>query len=360
MPERLHTGQFWVKGHTLMLTYIARRLLFLPLVLFGVTVFVFIAMSFLSPYQLVSSYIKSPEELKNQSLDDLVKKYRLDDPAYVKYFRWLGNVLRGNLGYSRSANMYVAEAIKARFPATLELTLFAVIPVVLGGIWLGSLAAMHHNKPIDHVTRVFAIIGWSLPSFVFGIVLLMYFYGVLGWFPPGRLSTWADQIVLSSSFVRYTGMNTVDAILNGEWRVFWDAVRHLVAPTISLAYLWWAFILRITRSSMLDVFNKDYVRTARAKGLAENLVIRRHVRRNALIPVATVAGLMVLGMLGGLTITETVFDYKGLGLLTATAAQQLDYTCVVGTTLFYGLILVVINLVVDIMYAMIDPRVRLE
>ncbi len=343
-----------------MLSYIARRLLFLPVVLFGVTLLIFVAMSFLSPYQLVSSYIKSPQELKNQSLDDLVKKYRLDDPAYVKYFRWLGNILRGNLGYSRSANMYVAEAIAARFPATLELTLFAIVPVVLGGIWLGSLAAMHHNRVIDHATRVFAIIGWSLPSFVFGIVLLMYFYGVLGWFPPGRLSTWADQIVLSSSFVRYTGLNTVDAILNGEWAVFWDALRHLIAPTITLAYLWWAFILRITRSSMLDVLNKDYVRTARAKGLAERIVIRRHVRRNALIPVATVAGLMVLGMLGGVTITETVFDYKGLGLLTATAAQQLDYTCVLGTTLFYGFILVIANLVVDILYALIDPRVRLE
>lgn len=343
-----------------MLSYIGRRLLFLPLVLFGVTLFIFIAMSFLSPYQLVSSYIKSPDELKNQSLDDLVKKYQLDDPAHIKYFRWLGNVLRGNLGYSRSANMHVVDAIKARFPATLELTLFAIIPVVLGGIWLGSLSAIHHNSPVDHATRVFAIIGWSLPSFVFGIILLMYFYGVLGWFPPGRLSTWADMVVLSEGFTRYTGMNTLDAILNRRWDVFWDAIRHLVAPTISLSYLWWAFILRITRSSMLDVLNKDYVRTARAKGLPENMVIRRHVRRNAMIPVATVAGFMVLGMLGGLTITETVFDYKGLGLLTATAAQQLDYTCVLGTTMFYGVILVVSNLVVDVLYALIDPRVRLD
>ncbi|MEW6226870.1 MAG: ABC transporter permease [Bacillota bacterium] len=343
-----------------MLSYIARRLLFLPVVLFGVTALIFVATSFLSPYQLVSSYIRSPEELKNQSLDDLVKKYHLADPAYVKYFRWLNNVLHGNLGYSKSASMYVLDAIKIRFPATLELTLFAVIPVVLGGIWLGSISAMHHNDYVDHATRIFAIIGWSLPTFVFGLIVLMYFYGVLGWFPPGRLSTWANEIVLAKSFVHYTGLNTIDGILNGQWAVTWDAIRHLIAPTITLAYLWWAFILRITRSSMLDVLNKDYVRTARAKGLPEGVVVRRHVRRNALIPVVTVAGIMVLGLLGGLVITETVFDYKGIGLLAATAAQQLDYTCVVGTTLFYGLILVLVNLVVDVLYAWIDPRVRLE
>ncbi len=343
-----------------MLTYIARRVLFLPLVLLGVTGLVFFATSFLSPYQLVSSYIRSPEELKNQSLDDLVKKYRLDDPASVKYIRWLGMILRGNLGYSRSAGMSVLDAIEARFPATLELALFAVIPVVLGGIWLGSISAVHHNRAADHVTRIFAIVGWSLPTFVFGLIVLMYLYGVLGWFPPGRLSVWANDVVMSQSFVRYTGLNTLDGILNGEWRVTLDALRHLVAPTITLAYLWWAFILRVTRSSMLDVLNREHVRTARAKGLPEALVVRRHVRRNAMIPVVTVAGTMILGLLGGLVVTETVFDYKGIGLLAATAAQQLDYTCVVGITLLYGFMLVVTNLVVDVLYAMIDPRVRLD
>lgn len=343
-----------------MLTYIARRLLFLPIVLIGVTLLVFVAMSFLSPYQLVSSYIKSPEELKNQSLDDLVRKYGLDQPAHLRYIAWMKNVLKGDLGYSVSANMRVSEAIAKRFPATLELAFFSIIPVVLGGIWLGTISAKHYNKPLDHISRTFAIIGWSLPDFVFGLIMLMIFYGVLGWFPPGRLSMWADTIVLTGDFVRYTGMNTVDALLNRRLDIFWDAVRHLIAPIITLAYLWWAFLLRITRSSMLEVMNKDYVRTARAKGLTEKVVVNRHVRRNAMIPVATVSGSMVLGLLGGVVIVETVFDYKGIGLLTATGAQQLDYTLILGTTLFYGLLLVVTNLVVDVLYAFIDPRVRLE
>src|SRR5690554_27171 len=343
-----------------MLTYIARRLLFLPVVLIGVTLLVFVAMSLLSPYQLVSTYIKSPEELKNQSLDDLVRKYGLDQPVHVRYINWMKNLLRGDLGYSASASMPVAEAIARRFPATVELALFAIVPVILGGIWLGTISAKHYNKPLDHLSRVFAIVGWSLPDFVFGLILLMVFYGVLGWFPPGRLSMWADSIVLTGDFTRYTGLNTVDSLLNGRPDIFWDSVRHLIAPVMTFSYLWWAYLLRITRSSMLEVMNKDYVRTARAKGLTEKVVMNRHVRRNAMIPVATVSGSMVLGLLGGVVIVETVFDYKGIGLLTATGAQQLDYTLVLGTTLFYGLLLVLINLVVDVLYAVIDPRVRLE
>jgi peptide/nickel transport system permease protein len=256
--------------------------------------------------------------------------------------------------------MPVAEAIARRFPATVELALFAIVPVILGGIWLGTISAKHYNRPLDHFSRVFAIVGWSLPDFVFGLILLMVFYGVLGWFPPGRLSMWADSIVLTGDFTRFTGLNTLDALLNGRPDIFWDSVRHLIAPVMTLAYLWWAYLLRITRSSMLEVMNKDYVRTARAKGLTERVVMNRHVRRNALIPVATVSGSMVLGLLGGVVIVETVFDYKGIGLLTATGAQQLDYTLVLGTTLFYGLLLVLINLVVDVLYAVIDPRVRLE
>ena len=213
-----------------MLTYIARRLLFLPVVLIGVTLLVFVAMSLLSPYQLVSTYIKSPEELKNQSLDDLVRKYGLDQPAHVRYMNWMKNLFRGDLGYSVSASMPVKEAIARRFPATIELALFAVIPVVFGGIWLGTISAKNYNKPLDHLSRTFAIIGWSLPDFVFGLILLMVFYGVLGWFPPGRLSMWADTVVLTGDFVRYTGMNTVDSLLNGRPDIFWDAVRHSSLP----------------------------------------------------------------------------------------------------------------------------------
>jgi len=228
------------------------------------------------------------------------------------------------------------------------------------GIWLGVISAVHRDRLLDQVIRVFAIIGWSLPSFVFGIFILFILYGVLGLFPPGRLSLWAQAVVSSQEFKSYTGLLVIDGILNGRFDVALDALRHLVGPIITLSYLWWAFILRITRSSMLEALNKEYITTARAKGVPERLVIHRHAKRNALIPVVTVAGMMVLGLLGGVVITETIFDYPGIGRLAATASQQLDYPLILGITLFYGFLLVVGNLIVDVLYAIIDPRVRLE
>ena len=341
-----------------MLTFITRRLLFLPVVLIGVTLMIFVAMSFLTPAQLVSAYIKSPEELKNQSVSELVVKYGLDQPIWVRYINWMKNVLKGDLGYSVSANMHVTEAIAKQFPATLELAIFHDYSLLYlaGSGWV--ISAKNHNQPLDHASRIFNGLVTARLCIWFN-----YFINFL-WsrrrFPPGRLSVWADNIILSGDFVQYTGMNTIDALLNGRFDIFLDALRHLVAPTITLAYLWWAYILRITRSSMLDVLNKDYVRTARAKGLMERLVINRHVRRNAMIPVVTVVGSMILGLLSGVVIVETVFDYKGIGLLIAKGAQQMDYTLVLGTSLFYGVLLVLTNLVVDVLYAVIDPRVRLE
>lgn len=343
-----------------MLTYIARRLLFLPVVLIGVTLMIFVAMSFLSPYQLVSTYIKSPEEFKNQSLDDLVRKYGLDQPVHVRYLNWIKNLLKGDLGYSVSANMHVTEAIAKRFPATVELALFAIIPVILGGIWLGTISAKHYNKPLDHLSRVFAIVGWSLPDFVFGLIMLMIFYGVLGWFPPGRLSMWADTIVLTGDFVRYTGMNTVDALLNRRLDIFWDAVRHMIAPVLTLSYLWWAYLLRITRSSMLEVMNKDYVRTARAKGLSQVATVGKHVLRNAMAPVITVMGLNFGGLLGGTVVTESVFAINGVGRMMVRAITSRDFPVVQGAVLLVATTFVLINLLVDIAYAMLDPRIRYD
>ncbi|MBE3573980.1 MAG: ABC transporter permease [Firmicutes bacterium] len=340
--------------------YIVRRLLLLPVVAFGATLLIFIFMQFLSPYQLVSTYVRSPEELRHADLDTLVKKYHLDAPFYERYFDWVGNILHGNLGWSATSNDWVAHSIAARFPATLELAIYAAIPMALGGIWLGTVAAVNHNRFWDHVTRIFAIIGWSLPTFVFGLVFLMVFYVWLGWFPPGRLSTWATQVVISPSFHAYTGMYSIDALLNGRLDVFFNALQHLVGPVITLSYLYWALLLRITRSSMLESLRQDYVRTARAKGLEESVVIKKHARRNALIPVATSVGLMFLGLLAGVIITETVFNYPGIGLLTYQAAAQLDYPMVLGICLLYAGLLVLVNLVVDIGYALIDPRVSLD
>ncbi len=354
-----------------MTQYIIRRLLLLPLLLFGVTVLIFGMLQFLSPAERAALYIKDIPK-NPQALEGVIRKYGLDQPIYVQYWKWLvgvkdpvtgkksGGILRGDLGYSRTSSEPVMDLIKERFPATLELALWSMLPIILGGIWLGVVAAINHNKFIDQLARVFSIVGWSFPTFVFGLLVLMIFYAQLQWFPPGRLSDWADAVVRSKHFHRFTYLVTVDALLNGRLDVFWDALRHLILPIITLSYLSWALLLRVTRSSMLEVLRQNYVTTARAKGLDEKVVIRRHVLPNALIPVATIAGFTVIGLLNGVVITETVFNYPGIGSAAANAALQLDVVTVLGLTLFSGVIIILTNLLVDIMYAVIDPRVRLE
>jgi peptide/nickel transport system permease protein len=344
-----------------MIAYIIRRLFLLPIVLIGLSLLIFGMMQLLSPYDRLSTYVRDPAQLKQgpEVLKQLMDKYGLNDPIWVQYGRWLNNVIHGNLGYSESANMEVTKAIMRFLPATAQLALFAVIPVIFGGIWLGVVSAVHHNGLIDHTTRIMALTGWSLPTFVMGLLLLMIFYGWLGWFPSGELSNWAARIVDSPQFVRYTGMNAIDAILNGNLAVLGDTLRHLVLPVFTLAYIQWALLLRVMRSSMLETLRQDYITTARAKGVAERVVIKKHARANALLPVITIAGVMVAGLLRGVVITETIFNYHGLGLFAVQAAQQLDFSAIIGFALFTGMLMILTNLIVDLLYAYIDPRVKL-
>jgi len=343
-----------------MLSYIIRRMLLLPIILIGVTFLIFCVFSLLSPMERLATYVRDPNVLKSpQAAERLIAKYHLNEPFPLGYINWLGRMAHFDLGWSQSANQPVIDAIKQRFPATLELVLYSIIPVILVGIWLGVISAVHHNDMLDQAIRVTAIIGWSLPTFIFGLFVLFIFYGILGWFPPGRLSAWAQDIIYTGHFTSYTHLITIDALLNGNIPIFLDALRHLIAPIVTLSYISWAFLLRITRSSMLDTLRKDYIRTARAKGVDEHTVIHLHAKRNALIPVTTIAGMMIIGMLGGVMITETVFTFPGLGFWAAQSAQQLDYGTVISFALLFSTIMVIGNLVVDLSYALIDPRVRL-
>ncbi|MGC9397742.1 MAG: ABC transporter permease [Anaerolineae bacterium] len=354
-----------------MLNYIIRRLLLVPLLLFGVTVLIFGMLQLLSPVQRSALYVRDIPK-NERALEGVIRRYGLDKPVYIQYWKWLtgtrdpvtgemtGGILRGDFGYSRTASQPVVDMIKRRFPATLELALLAVVPVVGGGIVLGVIAAVNHNNIIDHAARIFGIVGWSFPDFVFGLLVLMIFYATLGWLPPGRLSNWANRLVDSPAFTNYTHLNIIDGILNLRLDVTWDAIRHLILPVITLAYLWWAMTMRVTRSSMLETLRQDYITTARAKGLKERVVINRHALPNALMPVVTLGGSTVVGLLSGVVIVETVFNYPGIGSAAAEAAVQLDVITVLAFALLNGFMLVVANLVVDILYAYIDPRVRLS
>jgi len=342
-----------------MWAYIGRRLLILPVVLLGLSLLIFGMLQLLDPAERAALYVSSPP--KNPSaLADIIKKYGLDQPIYVQYVNWLGRVVKGNLGWSKTAGQPVIDALKEYFPATVELALWSFVPIIVGGVWLGMQAALHHDTFIDQAARVFSIVGYSFPTFVFGLLMLLIFYAGFHLLPPGRLSDWATAIVYSSSFHRYTNMDTIDALLNLRLDIFWDALKHLFLPALTLAYVDWALILRVMRSSMLEVIGQDYVRVARAKGLSEREVNTRHARPNALIPVATVGGLLFVGLLNGAVITETVFNYHGMGWWAADAALSLDAISVLGIALFSGALLIIANLVVDVLYAYLDPRIRLS
>lgn len=354
-----------------MIAYIIRRLLILPLLIIAVSMLIFAMLSLLTPYERASLYVQDIPK-RPGALDAIVEKYGLNDPIPVQYWHWMvgrkdpdsgeieGGILRGNLGWSKSGKGTVSEVIARRLPATAELALWSAIPMIGIGIWFGVISAIHHNKWLDQVLRLFSIVGWSMPVFVFGLIVLMVFYAKLGWFPPGRLSDWALQIVQSSDFIRYTNMNTIDAILNFRMDIFRDALSHLVLPVVTLSYLNWAYLLRVTRSSMLDTLNQEYMTTARAKGQKENFVIRKHALPNALIPVITVSALIFIGLLNGVVITETVFNIPGMGSFLASAALSLDVVSVLGVALFSCVVLILGNLLVDILYGVIDPRIRLQ
>ncbi len=342
-----------------MLNYIVRRLLILPVIMLGLSVLIFGMLQMLDPAERAVLYVSGPPRTE-RALQDIIQKYGLDKPIYVQYVNWLGKVIHGDLGWSRTAQEPVAVALKQYFPATIEMALWSFLPIMIGGIWLGVQAAVHHDTLIDQMARIFSIIGYSFPTFVFGLLVLLLFYARLHWLPPGRLSDWATAVVYGPDFHRFTNMNTFDALLNLRMDVFWDALRHLLLPVITLAYVQWALILRVMRSSMLEVIGQDYVTVARAKGLDYPKVISRHARPNAMIPVATVGGLLLVGLLNGSVITETVFNYHGMGWWAANAALNFDAVSVLGIALFDGFLLILANLIVDVLYAYLDPRIRLS
>ena len=330
----------------------------MPVVAVGITILIFSLLQLLPPASRAMLFVQRPEQAT--AIAAIIRKYGLDRPMYVQYWYWLRNALHGDLGYSQSARMPVAEAIRIFFPATVELGMYAFVLIVATGLWLGTLAAVHKDGLVDNLSRIFAITGYSLPVFVWGVLLLFVFYGDLNWFPPERLSLQATLFVQSPQFRQYTGLMTVDALLNRSWWILWDALRHLVLPVVTLTYFLAATLVRITRASMLEVLGQDYVRTARSKGVPEPQVITRHARRNALIPAVTLSGSILVGLLSGVVITETIFNYPGIGRWGATAAIELDVPSVAGFALLVAIVTVIANLGADFLYSHIDPRIRLR
>lgn len=343
-----------------MSTFIIRRFFFLIFVLIGVSVLLFGILMTFSPERRAAAYITTPQQAKD--IPKIVQQFGLDDPFYLQYFRWIKEVADGNLGWSLVAARPVGEAFWRYFPVTLEMNLFAAPIVIIFGIWLGSVSGIHRDTWIDHTTRIFAIVGWSLPTFLFALVLLMVFYGYFQMFSPGVLSDPLTMYIIDNpdQYTAYTGMYTIDGILNGRPDIALDGLAHLVLPILTYVIVVVALNMRVMRSGIIEELSKDYIITARAKGADSRTIHYKHARRNALLPVVTVAGQLVAMSMEGSIAVEVVYSRHGIGWWLAESATQLDMPVLMCICLFMGVVFVITNLTLDILYAYIDPRIRLN
>ncbi len=332
-----------------MLRFVVRRLLLLIPILLGLSILVFMWIRILpgGPAQALLGERGTAEQEAQ-----IEQQYGLDEPIHVQYWSYLGTVVRGDLGDSIATRQPVLEELKQKFPATIELALAAMFFSILIGIPLGFLAAKKHGSAIDHASLVVSLLGISIPIFFLAIILKYVFAVKLGWLPTvGRISVLID-------LEHPTGFYVLDAIITWNMVALWDVLKHLVLPAIALGSIPLAVIARITRASVLDVQNEDYVRTARAKGVSPRRIDSRHVLRNALLPIATIIGLQTGLLLSGAVLTETVFAWPGIGTWLVNAIRVRDFPVLQGGILFVSIVFVLVNLFVDVMYAVINPRIR--
>ena len=332
-----------------MLRYVVRRLLLLIPILFGLSILVFFWVRAL-PGSPISSLLG--ERATPELIQQYKERYGLDQPVYEQYVKQLRAWVHLDFGTSTVTHRTITYEIKQRFPATVELAVAAMLFAVSIGIPLGFFAAKKYGGLFDHASLFISLIGISIPVFFLAIILKYIFAVRLGWLPTvGRQS-----VVLDTEHP--TNFYILDAIITRDWHALTDSIKHLILPAIALGSIPLAIITRITRASVLDVQNEDYVRTARAKGLAPITVDRRHVLRNAMLPISTIIGLQVGLLLSGAVLTETVFAWPGIGSWLRDAIFNRDYPVIQGGILFVAMVFVLVNLIVDISYAVINPRIR--
>ena len=332
-----------------MLKFVVRRLLLLVPILIGLSILVFIWIRALpgGPAQALLGERATPE-----TIAQIERQYGLDEPVYVQYWKYIKRTVHFDFGVSTQSRRPVTEELSERFPATIELALAAMLFSVVFGIPLGFIAGKRYGTWLDHSSLLASLVGISIPIFFLAILLKYVFAVKLGWLPTvGRISVLIN-------IDHPTNFYVIDAILAGDMEALWDVLEHLILPAIALGTIPLAIIARITRAAVLDVQNEDYVRTARAKGLAPSIVDRRHIFRNALLPVATIIGLQTGLLLSGAVLTETVFAWPGMGTWLVNAIDNRDFPVLQGGILFVALVFVLVNLIVDVSYAVINPRIR--
>ena len=332
-----------------MLRFVVRRLLLLVPILIGLSILVFLWIRAL-PAGPAESLLG--ERATAQSIEEIEEQYGLDEPVHVQYWTYISTVAQGDFGTSVTTRRPVVDELEQRFPATIELAIVALIFAIGVGVPLGFIAAKKYGGPVDQASLIVSLIGISIPVFFLAIILKYIFAVKLGWLPSvGR----TDVLIAAE---HPTNFYILDSIITLNWEAFVDAIKHLILPAIALGTIPLAVITRITRASVLDVQNEDYVRTARAKGVSPAGVDRRHILRNALLPISTIIGLQTGLLLSGAVLTETVFAWPGLGTWLVDAIAARNYPVLQGGILFIAIIFVMVNLVVDVSYAFINPRIR--
>lgn len=347
-----------------MVQYILRRLLALPVIMFLVTAIIFLLILQLPAEERVIAYLPSTRSTDSEAhskelIQSTIERYGLDQPPATQYIRWVTNLVRGDWGYSPSWRQTVLEGLLQRAPATVELLLFAMIPSFILAILLGRLSAHKKGRLPDLTIRLSTFIGWSFPPFILALILMNVFYAWLHWFPPERMSLWASEIVRGDGYHSYTGLLTVDALLNANPALFVDALKHLALPGFTLAFAIWALLTRIMRSSLLEVMSMDYITTARSKGLSEQAVIRQHAVRNAVLPLISTGSAISASMITTVTVIEIVFSFNGIGRWAVLSFLSSEIPVTVGFALFSCFVTVLTSLITDILYAVVDPRIRL-
>jgi peptide/nickel transport system permease protein len=335
-----------------MARYIVRRLIAMPLLLLGVITIAFLLSHFTQADPLTS--IVGERQMHNEAVVEAARKqWGLDRSLPEQYLIYVGNLLTGDLGISFRTKQPVAHDLKLRLPATLELVIAAMFIGTMAGVALGVVASRFHDRPADHVARLFALVGASTPVFWSGLILLYIFSVKLGWLQgPGRVDTRSA----APPFV--TGMYTVDSLIAGDFATFLSALSHLILPACVLGWTVIGIVSRMVRASMLDVLGQEYVLTARAKGASETRVLLNHALRNALIPALTIIGFSFAYLITGAILTETIFSWPGVGSYAVAAARALDHPAIIGVTIVGGAAFLLTNLLTDIAYALVDPRVR--
>ena len=332
-----------------MARYILRRLLLMVIVLLGMSVITF-ALTHIVPGN--PARLLAGQHATQEQVEAVAKLYGLDRPVVEQYWVYIGGLFRGDLGMSLTTRRPVADDLRQYLPATIELTTAAMLLVIGLGLPTGLLAAIRRGRPLDHLIRVSTVAGVSMPIFWFGIVLQIVFYRNLQLLPiGGRLG------IIDIEPPRITGAYVIDTLLAGDFDTFLSALVHLILPAATLAAGSIAVVTRMMRASAIELLDADHVRQARAKGLVERIVLGRHVFRNALIPTTTVIGLQVGTLLAGNVLTEVVFNWPGIGLYAVNAIRYLDYSAIMGVTLTVSIIYVFVNLLVDIAYVLLDPRI---